>query len=157
MFASPFRKAPRRRLISTDDAESLRELRQAYKRKSDTVLFGVVLVAPLLLYFTYELGRTVLYVRGVKTFATTIDQLPQAEVKREVQGYASHLGDFNPAIRNASVMAMKLATGWNPGNSPGDWRRMWAEQGTYWEYRHAITNAAAPDWRSELPEKPAAP
>ena len=135
-----------------------RELRHAHHRKSDTWIFASVLVAPVLLFSVYELGRTTYFMKDVKSFAATLDQRPSVDVKRDLNRYARNLSDYNPMIRNGSIMAMKLATRWNPGSLPGDWRQMWAEQEPYGEYhRAAVTNHPAEDWRSQLPEKPATP
>ena len=154
-LVSPFRKAPRHRFPTTEDLELEREIRQAHRRKTDTWMFAAILIAPVVLIFVYELGHTMFYMQDVKSFAATLDQRPPADVKRNLQRYARNLTDFNPAIRDASMMAMKLATGWNAGNSPTEWQRTWLEQEPYWEYRRAAaTNAAPLDWRSQLPAKP---
>ena len=158
MFMSPFRKGPRHRFPTREYLEMEQQIRRERHRRSDTLLFAALIIAPIILFGAYELGRMTLFMRGVQAFAATIDQCPPADVKRDLQNYAKHLTDWNPALRNGSMMALKIATGWNPGNSPVDWRQMWAEQEPYWEYRHtAVTNAPPPDWRAKLPEKLPAP
>lgn len=39
-------------------------------------MFGAIWVAPVVLFFVYELGRTMLFMQDVKSFAATIDQRP---------------------------------------------------------------------------------
>ena len=147
----------RHRVTSREYLDLEQEVRQKRRGLSDQWLMAGILVVPVLLLGVFELGRIMLYTRDIRAFTATIDQRSPADIKRDLHRYAAHLSDWNPAIRGVSIMPLKLATGWNPGNTPGDWRQMWMEQEPYWDYRRANTNAPAPDWRANLPEKVPAP
>jgi hypothetical protein len=143
---------------ASDSHEARRARRQEARRKSERLLLLIIILAPVGLFAAVELGRSLYYMRAVSAFAQRIDQMPAAEVRREVQDFARGLYSPNPLIRNGAMAALKVATGWRLGSDVEEWKRWWAAREATWEYRPAgPTNPpAGADWRQMLPEAPAA-
>ena len=113
----------------------------------------------MLVYVTYELGRSLFYMQRVMAFAKTINTVPPADVKTALDQYAHDLHNSNPLIRNGAMIALRIATGWNLGTDTVDWEQWWEKQAPYWEYHRPVTNAppTAPDWRRKIPSGLAPP
>ena len=155
------RRHRRRKTGSFESYKAEREIERQKHRRSDKTVFGLIIFAAVGLFIAFELGRTFLYMQSVKSFASSIESLPPAAVKTEVQRFARGLYSPNPLIRNGAVAALKIATGWNVGTDVDEWIRRWASEEPYWQYRsRTATNLPARpviDWRKELPSGGASP
>ena len=130
-----------------------RDLQKIRRRRSERRMLMIIVLGPLVLYIIYELVRGLLYVQGVRLFATTINTMPPAAVKVAVRRYVHDLRSPNTMVRTGALAAMRLATGWRLGSDPGEWTEMWAQQEPFWEYQRPVTNAPPPgtDWRKQIP------
>jgi hypothetical protein len=97
----------------------------------------LLLIVGVFAVLAIVLGRGLFYTQQVSLFASTIDEKSPAEVKAEVSRFARGLGDVNPLVRNASIAAMRLATGKDLGANAAAWIVWWRENEATWEYQPA--------------------
>ena len=122
-------------------------MRRMKKRRSDKMMVGFIAVMVISLGLCLELGRGYFAMQDVKRFSDNFKHLTPAGVKEEVRRFAKGLGDRNPLVRDASMTAMKLATGWRLGPEPKEWRQFWYEHEASWEY-HSETSAPPADTKA---------
>jgi len=144
-----------RQTAGTEESyEARRVRRKLARRRAERTLFIVIILGPVALFIVYELGRSLFYMREVNAFAQRIEQLSSAEVKLETRRFAQGLTSLNPLIRNGSIAALKVATGWRLGPDAAEWKQWWDAREAMWEYRpRGLTNAPPKpeiDWRKEL-------
>ena len=125
----------------------MRHERRLKRRRTDFRVVAAIAVLALVAWGGVELGRSYFYMQDVQRFSASIDKITPAEVKSRVESFSHGLGDRNPLIRRASMMAMKMATGWRLGNDPAGWRLFWFNHGPTWQY-HPETSAPPVETKS---------
>jgi hypothetical protein len=94
----------------------------------------LVAICAFLLFIAFELGRGFFAVLQVSRLVSTIEQTPPADVKQHLAKFADRLDDFNPLVRNASITAMRVATGKNLAPMAGAWIAWWKSNENTWQY-----------------------
>jgi hypothetical protein len=134
-----------------------RHQRRLKRRRSDLRWVVAMGFIAIMILVGVELGRSYMYMQDVKRFVETIDHMKPEEVKSRVEQFSHGLGDRNPLIRRAAMMAMKMATGWRLGTDPAEWRLFWLEHGPSWHYNSSTSappvTATAP-WKDLVPSQP---
>jgi hypothetical protein len=137
-------------------------MRRLKKRRPEKTLkyivLGVALAAALMMVLGrvyIGVGRGYLYMQNVNRFTATLDQQTPAEVKTNLEHFAAGLSDDNLLVRDASIVAMKAATGWNLGKDPADWRQWWDDHKEHWTYHPSpSTNTPPAATTAGAPAKP---
>lgn len=111
----------------------------------------VLPVCVFLCVFVMELARGFLAMRDVERFVSRIEQTPPADVKRQLEKFATDLADLNPLVRNASISAMKVATGKNLAPMAWDWLAWWRENEATWQYQPPRSRAAPTPAQQPVP------
>jgi hypothetical protein len=120
----------------------LEHARQA--RRTERWLAVLLAMGVFLAVVVVELGRGLLAMHELQRFASTIEQTPPDEVKRQVSKFARQLNDFDPLVRNAAMSAMKIATGKNLAPMAGAWIAWWKENEATWQYEPTRPAPAPP-------------
>lgn len=133
-------------------------MRRLRHRRSDRFILILLVVVGIGLFFCVQFGRGVMFMRRVDSFVNGIDEMPPAEVKRKVQEFVRGLDSRSTVVQQGSLMALKVATNWDHGSDRQAWKKHWAEEEPFWEYRLPSVMNVAPkpenDWRKLLPPQP---
>jgi hypothetical protein len=126
------------------EASRARRLIRQHERAARYRVFLLFLPVGGLLLLAVEMHRAYSYTQKVAAFSATIDQMPPVQLRQQVEYFAVGLDDFDPLIRNASAVALKVATKANLGADVKAWRTWWRAHQAAWA---GLTNL---DWNASV-------
>lgn len=110
-----------------------REARRLRRKRRERSLLLLFALAAILVVVLVEVGRAFSLMLEVNRFVSTLAAKSSAEVKEELERLSPALVDHNPMVRNAPMVAFRLATGLRLEGGP-EWYAWWQSNKHTWVY-----------------------